>query len=203
MAERESRTLGSKANKALVNELALGSTSNKMQFTGVQMANGIAEGIKTQYSVVRDALQNTVSGAVNSIRSLKPEEIFSFQGDDPLTKYFNAIFVDGDWQNDWITHIPESMRDMVREIGRQMERFEGLSVYDVGNLSRWREVLSDNPNVVQYRPGNDNPDKQPYTKQKPVYIEIPVVLEGREIARVSHQYITEYQNRAQERNSVF
>ena len=36
------------------------------------------------------------------------------------------------------------MRDMVREIGRQMERFEGLSVYDVGNLSRWREVLSDN-----------------------------------------------------------
>ncbi|SME52200.1 hypothetical protein BACERE00183_04808 [Bacillus cereus] len=203
MAERESRTLGSKANKALVNELALGSTSNKMQFTGVQMANGIAEGIKTQYSVVRDALQNTVSGAVNSIRSLKPEEIFSFQGDDPLTKYFNAIFVDGDWQNDWITHIPESMRDMVREIGRQMERFEGLSVYDVGNLSRWREVLSDNPNVVQYRPDNDNPDKQPYTKQKPVYIEIPVVLEGREIARVSHQYITEYQNRAQERNSVF
>ena len=57
------------------------------------------------------------------------------------------------------------MRDMVREIGRQMERFEGLSVYDVGNLSRWREVLSDNPNVVQYRPDNDNPDKQPYTKQ--------------------------------------
>lgn len=91
MAERESRTLGSKANKALINELALGSTSNKMQFTGVQMANGIAEGIKTQYSVVRDALQETVSGAVNSIRSLKPDEIFSFQGDDPLTKYFNAI----------------------------------------------------------------------------------------------------------------
>ncbi|MBY7109995.1 MULTISPECIES: phage tail tape measure protein [Bacillus] len=203
MAERESRTLGSKANKALVNELALGSNSNKMQFTGVQMANGIAEGIKTQYSVVRNALQDTVSGAVNSISSLKPEEIFNFQGDDPLTKYFNAIFVDGDWQNDWITHIPESMRDMVSEIGRQMERFEGLSVYDVGNLSRWREVLSDNPNVVQYRPDNDNPDKQPYTKPKPVYIEIPVVLEGREIARVSHQYITEYQNREQARNSVF
>ncbi|PGV91307.1 hypothetical protein COD87_32465, partial [Bacillus cereus] len=57
---------------------------------------------------------------------------------------------------------PENMRDMVREIGRQMERFEGLSIYDVGNLSRWREVLSDNPNVIQYRPDNDNPNKQPY-----------------------------------------
>ncbi|MFF1291552.1 phage tail tape measure protein [Bacillus thuringiensis] len=203
MAERESRTLGSRANNALVNELALGSSSNKMLFTGVQMGSGIAEGIKTQYSVVRNALQDTVSGAIDSIRSIKPEEIFSFQGDDPLTKYFNAIFVDGDWQNDWITHIPESMRDMVREIGRQMERFEGLSINDVGNLSRWREVLSDNPNVIQYRPDNDNPDKQPYIKPEPTYIEIPVILEGREIARVSHPYVTEYQNRAQARNSVF
>ncbi|PGZ44085.1 phage tail tape measure protein [Bacillus anthracis] len=199
LVANESRALGINAYDSLVNEL----DPNNLAFAGAQMANGIAEGIKTQYSVVRDALQDTVSGAVNSIRSLKPEEIFSFQGDDPLTKYFNAIFVDGDWQNDWITHIPESMRDMVREIGRQMERFEGLSIYDVGNLSRWREVLSDNPNVVQYRPDNDNPDKQPYTKPKPVHIEIPVILEGREIARVSHQYITEYQNREQARNSVF
>ncbi|MGH0790739.1 phage tail tape measure protein [Bacillus cereus] len=199
LVANESRALGMNAYDSLVNELH----PNNLAFAGVQMANGIAVGIKSQYSVVRDALQDTVSGAIDSIRSIKPEEIFSFQGDDPLTKYFNAIFVDGDWQNDWITHIPESMRDMVREIGRQMERFEGLSIHDVGNLSRWREVLSDNPNVIQYRPDNDNPDKQPYIKPEPTYIEIPVILEGREIARVSHPYVTEYQNRAQARNSVF
>ncbi|KAB2493894.1 phage tail tape measure protein [Bacillus cereus] len=199
LVANESRALGMNAYDSLVNELH----PNNLAFAGVQMANGIAVGIKSQYSVVRDALQDTVSGAIDSIRSIKPEEIFSFQGDDPLTKYFNAIFVDGDWQNDWITHIPESMRDMVREIGRQMERFEGLSTHDVGNLSRWREVLSDNPNVIQYRPDNDNPDKQPYIKPEPTYIEIPVILEGREIARVSHPYVTEYQNRAQARNSVF
>ncbi|PEB21784.1 phage tail protein [Bacillus toyonensis] len=158
MAEIESRTLGTNAYKSLVNTLK----SNNLAFAGVQMAQGLAAGIKSQYSVVRDALQDTVTGAIDGIRSIKPEEIFSFQGDDPLTKYFNAIFVDGDWQNDWITHIPESMRDMVREIGRQMERFEGLSIYDVGNLSRWREVLSDNPNAIQYRPDNDNPDKGQY-----------------------------------------
>ncbi|WP_423060229.1 phage tail tape measure protein [Bacillus thuringiensis] len=203
MAEKESREMGTKANAALVNELKLNSESNKLRFSGVRMAQGIAIGIKSQYSVVRDALQDTVTGAMDSIRSIKPEEIFSFQGDDPLTKYFNAIFVDGDWQNDWITHIPENMRDMVREIGRQMERFEGLSIHDVGSLSRWREVLSDNPNVIQYRPDNDNPDKQPYMKSEPTYIEIPVILEGREIARVSHPYVTEYQNRAQARNSIF
>ncbi|PEJ12112.1 phage tail tape measure protein [Bacillus toyonensis] len=158
MAENESRTLGTNAYKSLVNTLK----SNNLAFAGVQMAQGLATGIKSQYSVVRDALQGSVTEAIDGIRSIKPEEIFSFKGDDPLTKYLNAIFVDGDWQNDWITHIPESMRDMVREIGRQMERFEGLSIHDVGNLSRWREVLSDNPNVIQYRPDNDNPDKGQY-----------------------------------------
>ncbi|EJR21328.1 hypothetical protein II7_00383, partial [Bacillus cereus MSX-A12] len=139
MAEKESRSLALKANKALVNELQLNSNSNSMTFAGVRMAQGIATGIKSQYSVVRDALQDTVSDAMDGIRSIKPEEIFSFKGDDPLTKYFNAIFEDGDWQNDWITHIPESMRKMVSEIGRQMERFEGLSINDLGNLSGWRK----------------------------------------------------------------
>ncbi|PRT14969.1 phage tail protein [Bacillus toyonensis] len=199
MAENESRTLGTNAYKSLVNTLK----SNDLAFAGVQMAQGLATGIKSKYSVVRDALQGSVTEAIDGIRSIKPEEIFSFKGDDPLTKYFNAIFEDGDWQNDWITHIPESMRNMVMEIGRQMERFEGLPVYDVGNLSKWREVLSDNPNVFQYRPDNDNPNKQPLMKSEPIYIEIPVVIEGREIARVSHQYVTEYQNRAQARNSAF
>ncbi|MDX5832802.1 phage tail tape measure protein [Bacillus cereus group sp. BfR-BA-01748] len=159
MAEKESRSLALKANKALVNELQLNSNSNSMTFAGVRMAQGIATGIKSQYSVVRDALQDTVSDAMDGIRSIKPEEIFSFKGDDPLTKYFNAIFEDGDWQNDWITHIPESMRKMVSEIGRQMERFEGLLINDLGNLSGWRKVLSDNPNVVQYRQSNNNQDK--------------------------------------------
>ncbi|ARJ20524.1 phage tail tape measure protein [Bacillus mycoides] len=200
LVENESRALGRNAYQSLANQVQ----PNHMAFAGVQMVNGIAEGIKSQYSVVRDALQDTVSGAIDSMRSLKPEEIFSFQGDDPLTKYFNSIFVDGDYLNDWLTHIPESMHDAVKEIGRQMERFEGLSIYDVDNLSMWRKVLSDNPNVVQYRP-DDDPDKQRFKKSKsdPTYIEIPVILDGREIARVSHPYVTEYQNRAQARNAVF
>ncbi|QPW48942.1 phage tail tape measure protein [Bacillus thuringiensis] len=176
MAENESRTLGTNAYKSLVNTLK----SNNLAFAGVQMAQGLAAGIRSQYSVVRDALQDTVSGAMDGIRSIKPEEVFSFQGDDPLTKYFNSIFIDGDYLNDWLTHIPESMHDAVKEIGRQMERFEGLSIYDVGSLSRWREVLSDNPNVIQYRPDNDNPDKgqyMPYSnkdlaQQRPVQIVI-------------------------------
>ncbi|MED1406557.1 phage tail protein, partial [Bacillus mycoides] len=156
LVENESRALSMNAYDSLANGL----NPNKLANAGIKMANGIASGIKSQSSIIRDALQDTVSGAMDGIRSIRPEEIFSLQGDNPLTKYFNAIFIDGDWQNDWITHIPESMRDMVREIGRQMERFEGLSLFDVGRLSKWREVLSDNPNVIQYRSDNNNPDKQ-------------------------------------------
>ncbi|WP_289936618.1 hypothetical protein, partial [Klebsiella pneumoniae] len=85
MAEDESRTLGENAHKSLVNTLH----TNNLAFAGVRMAQGIATGIKSQYSVVRDALQDTVSDAMDGIRSIKPEEIFSFKGDDPLTKYFN------------------------------------------------------------------------------------------------------------------
>uniref|UniRef100_UPI0013D2E9E7 phage tail tape measure protein n=1 Tax=Bacillus paranthracis TaxID=2026186 RepID=UPI0013D2E9E7 len=50
MAEKESRSLALKANKALVNELQLNSNSNSMTFAGVRMAQGIATGIKSQYS---------------------------------------------------------------------------------------------------------------------------------------------------------
>ncbi|WJE69320.1 phage tail tape measure protein [Bacillus albus] len=184
LAEDESRTLGTNAHNSLVNTLK----SNDLTFAGVKMAQGITTGIKSQYSVVRDALQGSVTEAIAGIRSIKPEDIFHFKGDDLLTKYFNAIFVDGDWQNDWITHIPENMRNMVREIGRQMERFEGLSTYDVGSLSKWREVLSDNPNTVKYRSDNDNPNKDkymPYTRRELAQKSpIQVNIDGMQLAEI-------------------
>ena len=77
MAEKESRSLGLKANKALVNELQLNRDNNRMTFAGVRMAQGLATGIKSQYLVVRDALQTTVEGAIDGIRSIRPEEILA------------------------------------------------------------------------------------------------------------------------------
>ncbi|MDZ5610903.1 phage tail protein, partial [Bacillus pseudomycoides] len=97
MSEKESRKLAFGANNALVDSL----NNNDSSFAGVRMAKGLAAGIKSQYSVVRDALQDTVTSAVDGIRSIRPDQLFTFKGDDPLTKYFNAIFEDGDWQNDW------------------------------------------------------------------------------------------------------
>ncbi|MDZ5610906.1 hypothetical protein U2I54_29225, partial [Bacillus pseudomycoides] len=81
----------------------------------------------------------------------RPDQLFTLKGDDPLTKYFNSIFEDGDWQNDWITHLPNSMREMIMNKGKQLERFEGLSQMDIGSLWQWRRGISDNKNAVQYR----------------------------------------------------
>ena len=52
--------------------------------------------------------------ASDGLRKISESDIFQFNGDDPLSKYFNAIFVDGDYLNDWLTHIPESMHDVVK-----------------------------------------------------------------------------------------
>ncbi|WP_255288846.1 phage tail tape measure protein [Bacillus cereus] len=119
MAEDESRTLGENAHKSLINTLH----PNNLAFAGVQMAQGIATGIKSKYSVVRDALQNTVSSAMEGIGSVNPNEIFNS---------------------------------------------ESIAMYDASNLSRWRKVISDNSNVVQYRSNSDNSSKgqhMPYTQR--------------------------------------
>ncbi|MGG3446503.1 phage tail tape measure protein [Bacillus nitratireducens] len=203
MAQRESREMGTKANTALINELQLSSNSNKMSFAGTRMAQGIATGIKSKYSVVRDALQDTVSSAMDGIRSISPEQLFSFKGDDPLSKYFNAIFEDRDWQNEWITHLPDSMREMVLNIGKQLERYEGLSQMDTGGVGKWRKILSEDASANQYRPITTQGNKEQVQRQNDIIIEVPVILEGREIARGTYKYTTEYQNREVSRDSDF
>ncbi|MGW6145901.1 phage tail tape measure protein [Bacillus mycoides] len=203
MAQRESREMGTKANTALINELQLSSNSNKMSFAGTRMAQGIATGIKSKYSVVRDALQDTVSSAMDGIRSISPEQLFSFKGDDPLSKYFNAIFEDRDWQNEWVTHLPDSMREMVLNIGKQLERYEGLSQMDTGGVGKWRKILSEDASANQYRPITTQGNKEQVQRQNDIIIEVPVILEGREIARGTYKYTTEYQDREVSRNSAF
>ncbi|PND11014.1 hypothetical protein CW304_26945 [Bacillus sp. UFRGS-B20] len=66
------------------------------------------------------------------------------QGRHPLnTKYFNAILIDGDWQNDWITHIQKAMRDMVRENwASKWERLRGVGYMMWEAFQKWKRSLS-------------------------------------------------------------
>jgi hypothetical protein len=35
-----------------------------------------------------------------------------------LILYFAAIMIDGDWMNDWITHLPAMIRPVIMQIGQ-------------------------------------------------------------------------------------
>ncbi len=73
MAEEESRSLAMNAYGSLTEELK----SKNMDFGGVRLARGMADGIKSQYSVVRDTLKDTVSGAIEDVRSMNLGELFT------------------------------------------------------------------------------------------------------------------------------
>lgn len=57
------------------------------------------------------AIKNTLDNAKNSIVAFG-EKIGA------IGKYFKAVTVDGDYMNDWITHVPDGIRDMVMKIGK-------------------------------------------------------------------------------------
>lgn len=35
----------------------------------------------------------------------------------PLLKYFAVVLTDGDWMNDWITHLPLEIHDCTQQLG--------------------------------------------------------------------------------------
>ena len=90
----------------------------------------------------RGALKNSnsmVSVLTKQFKRVAPEKIikdnkklFQFSNTSPLAKYFNAIIEDGDYMNDWITHLPDSMRESLMKVGKEFSQLEGLSVFTGG-----------------------------------------------------------------------
>jgi hypothetical protein len=37
-----------------------------------------------------------------------------------LVHYFSIVCTDGDWLNDWLTHMPHAIRQAVEAVGRAM-----------------------------------------------------------------------------------
>ncbi|OTX32154.1 phage tail tape measure protein [Bacillus thuringiensis serovar malayensis] len=125
MAEKESRTLALQANDALLSVL----DNDEHALAGARMVKGIATGIKSQSSIVRDALQGTVEGAMDGIRSFKPNQLLSLQGS------FSG-----------------NMREIISNIGKNLARFENLSQVDISRLGSWENVISNNNGNREYAP---------------------------------------------------
>ncbi|MFD2924165.1 transglycosylase SLT domain-containing protein [Halobacillus naozhouensis] len=80
--------------------------------------------------------QNIVDGTFEAIRGYNDPKHKSVgnairsliqKGGSAAWKYFNAIQVDGDWANDWITHLPSSLRSRVREVGKKFANLNGYA----------------------------------------------------------------------------
>ncbi|HHQ2478022.1 TPA: phage tail tape measure protein [Bacillus cereus] len=217
----KAKNIAGEIKNTIAGALDINSPSKVMIPLGSAVPEGLGVGIDKGQVFVVDAAKRVV-GALNyqmsnigsafsgmasdGLRKISESDLFQFNGDDPLSKYFNAIFIDGDWRNDWITHIPENIRDTVRSIGAQLERFQGLSKADVKSFPGWEEVLSDNPGEVWYRP-LETPEQRSYANQIEKELNLTLnmtnVLDGKELANGSYTYTTKLQDREQKRRAEF
>ena len=79
----------------------LGVGIDKGQVFVVDAAKRVVGALNYQMSNIGSAFSGMAS---DGLRKISESDIFQFNGDDPLSKYFNAIFVDGDYLNDWLTY---------------------------------------------------------------------------------------------------
>ncbi|MEH7114512.1 hypothetical protein V7124_19425 [Neobacillus niacini] len=75
-------------------------------------------------------LPEKMKGMVTNLgKSIAPmlEGLKNWDFEEFLQSYMNAILVDGDYMNDWITHLPKNMRNQIMGFGQQFAQFEGLT----------------------------------------------------------------------------
>ncbi|KAB2441373.1 phage tail tape measure protein [Bacillus luti] len=104
--------------------------------------------------------------------------------------------------------INKMMSDISRMMASSMSQLSGLKnimsgVY--GNMSNSKQAMTNGVvnQVFNYSPGQSDVNGMVPTQGGDLIIEVPVVLDGRDIARGSYRYTTEYQEREEQRNSAF
>lgn len=100
------------------------------------------------------------------------------------------------------------MGDMSRMMASSMSQLAGLKsvmsgVY--GSMSNSRQAMTNTVanQVFNYSPGQPGGNGMIPTQGGDLIIEVPVVLEGRDVARGTYRYTKEYREREEQRNSAF
>ncbi|PEJ56464.1 phage tail tape measure protein, partial [Bacillus wiedmannii] len=103
--------------------------------------------------------------------------------------------------------INQLMSDMGRMMASSVSQLSGLKtvmsgVY--GSMSNSRQAMTSSVSnqVFNYSPGTSDGGTLPMLGGDLV-VEVPVVLEGRDVARGTYRYTKEYQEREEQRNSAF
>ncbi|WP_242161786.1 phage tail tape measure protein [Bacillus cereus group sp. BfR-BA-01522] len=202
------KELGNGIKDQIAGILGIHSPSRVMRDYGVYIGQGLVIGMDSMVGTIEKAAGRMADAVTPRFETIAPSELFQFTGDNPLANYFNAIFEDGDYLNDWITHIPESIRDAVRDIGKQMERFEGLTKAEVNSLAR-RRLQVGPANELTYRIVNEGVKPQrdsQYARaneiinRQPAYINVQI---GKQEFAKFVDDITNEQKAAEERRAIF
>ncbi|MCU5695500.1 DUF2207 domain-containing protein [Bacillus cereus] len=100
------------------------------------------------------------------------------------------------------------MGDMSRMMASSMSQLSGLKtvmsgVY--GNMSNSRQAMTSGVanQVFNYSPGSSGDNRVSPMQGGELVVEVPVVLDGRDVARGTYRYTTEYQEREAKRNADF
>ncbi|WP_223697664.1 phage tail tape measure protein [Bacillus wiedmannii] len=178
--------------------LSIFSPSRVFRSYGKYIGQGLVNGLDSMVGAVGKATETMATAAMPNYETIMPADLFQFSGDNPIANYFNGILEHGDALNDWITHIPDSIRDAVRDIGKQMERFEGLTKAEVNSLSR-RRLQVGPANELTYRVVNegsksrDGLNSSAAQESRNLTIENVMIMDGYEVARASEEYIDDMQ----------
>ena len=102
------------------------SPSKVFKWMGEMNGKGLEQGMQNSLVNIKKTADKMAKAAIPKMQKLT--------GNNPLSKYFNAILEDGDWMNDWVTHLPKSMQSMVMDVGKQ------FSTMNANDKSRSEEM---------------------------------------------------------------
>jgi phage-related minor tail protein len=123
-----------------------------------QMGKALApelEGTQGKFESIVDAIEKVTKASGKMGKNLI-DSLSSLSGSgSALHKYFQAIQEDGDWLNDWLTHMPKEMSDVAREMGKiiapSLEGREQRAVTEAVNKAKQLTVNIHSPKALDVR----------------------------------------------------
>jgi hypothetical protein len=136
------KNIASGIGQKVASILELGSPSKVLIGMGEDTGKGFEIGLDRSINNIQAVAGNMGRSFIDSLTGF-------FGGTDVVRKYFEAIQEDGDYLNDWLTHMPKNMREAVRQVGKAIApMLEGMDMSKIfqttsKNVSNTGETLVD------------------------------------------------------------
>lgn len=191
------RGLADKIPDWIAGPLGIHSPSRVTMRLGEFIGEGLVLGMQKMKTPAERAADTLVSAVKKPFDKLSSGKLFRFKGDSPMAKYFNAILEDGDYLNDWITHLPKAIRGDIKNLGKQFAAFEGLTAVGNGQYA----VPQRNSGGGTARESEVSSSESVTTQRQPIILQS--ILNGKVIAQETFEDITVLQDRESGRVNRF